>query len=551
MLLLITDQQRYPRHWPDFPGWLQDLTPNQHALEQNSLTFRSAFTNTSMCSPSRATLFTGRYPAQHGVTLTHTQADLRPDLGNSPAVVRELAGMLRGPNAPRRRALRNFGRGLVQAGPRSGNEPELQPETQNLAHLLRSRGYEVAYKGKWHLTHPSGGDMLGGWAPADAERLRNDYGFADWEPPDAGENAKAEHFGAGNAGPLGLGWDEVYTRQVESWLGRSDLPEPFCLVVSLVNPHDVLGYPAQHVRGGYEESGFIDLGVELPPTVDESLRDKPSVHELMKMGMAAYLGPLRSEQEKLEYVNFYAHLHRVVDEQLGRVMAALGDPSDPESIRSRTMVFRCADHGEMGLSHGGLRQKAFNAYEETINIPLVVSNPVLFPRPAYSDALVSLVDLLPTIATVAGTGLDGQAKGRDLAPIVAKHAEPENERLRRTAVDLGAIAAHPAAEETVQDEIHFTYDDHQAATALQDVPGQPNRVRAVRTDDAKFALYFDPEGKKAPEYEMYDLERDPDESRNLVDRNTGEVLSQDDAALRSELGQRLDRLMAVNGTAPS
>ena len=168
--------------------------------------------------------------------------------------------------------------------------------------------------------------------------------------------------------------------------------------------------------------------MKLPPTVDESLRDKPSVHELMKMGMAAYLGPLRDEREKLEYVNFYAHLHRVVDEQLGRVMAALGDPADPESIRSRTMVFRCADHGEMGLSHGGLRQKAFNAYEETINIPLVVSNPVLFPRPAHSDALVSLVDLLPTIATVAGTGLDGQAKGRDLAPVLAKHAAPENER---------------------------------------------------------------------------------------------------------------------------
>src|SRR5262249_38595606 len=256
--------------------------------------------------PSRATLLTGRYPAQHGVTLTHTQADLKPDLGNSPAVVGELFGMLRGPNAPRRRALRNFGRGVAQSGPKSGNEPELQPETQSLARVLRDRGYEVAYKGKWHLTHPSGGEgaLLGGWTQADAERLRDDYGFADWEPPDAGENAKAEHFGAGNAGPLGLGWDEVYTRQVESWLGRQDLPEPFCLVVSLVNPHDVLGYPAQHVRGGYQESGFRDLGVELPPTVDETLRDKPSIHELMKMGMAAYLGPLRNHREKLEYVNF-------------------------------------------------------------------------------------------------------------------------------------------------------------------------------------------------------------------------------------------------------
>jgi choline-sulfatase len=552
ILLLITDQQRYPRHWPAQPGWLRDLTPNEHALEQNALTFHRAFANTSMCSPSRATLLTGRYPAQHGVTLTHTQADLRPGLGNSPAVVRELLGMMTGPNAPRRRALRNFGRGLLQSGPRSGNEPELQPDSQSLAHILRERGYEVAYKGKWHLTHPTHGEgaLLGGWTQADSDRIRDEFGFADWEPPDAGENAKAEHFGAGNAGPLGLGWDEVYTRQVESWLGRDDLPEPFCLVVSLINPHDVLGYPAQHVRGGYAKAGYTDLGVQLPPTIDERLRDKPSVHELMKMGMAAYLGPLRTDEERLEYVNFYAHLHRVIDEQLGRVTAALGDATDPGSLRSRTLIVRCADHGEMGLSHGGLRQKAFNAYEETIHIPLVVSNPVLFPQPAESDALVSLVDVLPTIAGLTGGRLDGRAKGRDLAPIIAAKAQPERERLHRAEVDLSPILSHPEPGDSVQDEIHFTYDDHQAATALQDVPGQPNRIRAVRTENAKFALYFDPAGKKPPEYEMYDLDRDPDESRNLVDRDSGEVLREPDAALRSELGQRLDRLMALNGTTP-
>ena len=105
-------------------------------------------------------------------------------------------------------------------------------------------GYEVAYKGKWHLTHPIGGgtELLGGWGEPDAELIERDYGFADWEAPDAGENAKAEHFGGGNAGE-GEGWDEVYTRQAEEWLGRAELPEPFCLVVSLVNPHDVLGYP--------------------------------------------------------------------------------------------------------------------------------------------------------------------------------------------------------------------------------------------------------------------------------------------------------------------
>ena len=553
ILLLITDQQRQPRHWPDDPGWLRELTPNDHALAATGLTFDNAFCNTAMCSPSRATLLTGTYPAQHGVTLTHTTADLRPDPRNAPAVVGTMLGLLGSRGAARGRILSQFTRGLLQLGPKSGDEPELRPETMSLARLLRSAGYEVAYKGKWHLTHPAGGGpLLGGWGTADAERLERDYGFAGWEPPDAGENAKAEHFGGGNAGSLGEGWDEVYTRQVESWLTRPDLPEPFCLVASLVNPHDVLGYPASYERGGYEAGEFRELGVELPPTIDEDLGDKPSVHALMQMGMTAYMGPLRSRRAKLDYVNFYAHLHRVVDAKIGRILDALGSADDPGSLRSRTVVIRCSDHGEMGLSHGGLRQKMFNAYEETIHVPLIVSNPVLFPRAVRTDALASLIDLLPTVATLSGATLDpaqpDAARGRDLSPVLAAHADPGRERLGRARIDFSPVTKHAAPRPSVQDAIHFTYDDHQAATALQNVPGQPNRIRAVRTERHKYALYFDPAERAATEYELYDLERDPDEATNLVDRY-GDTAGSGSDRLRAEMAERLDDLVARNGTS--
>ena len=48
-----------------------------------------------MCSPSRSTLFTGRYPAEHGVELTLTAADLKPDPRNLPGVVGEMRKILR------------------------------------------------------------------------------------------------------------------------------------------------------------------------------------------------------------------------------------------------------------------------------------------------------------------------------------------------------------------------------------------------------------------------------------------------------------------------
>jgi arylsulfatase A-like enzyme len=555
LLLLITDQQRRPRHWPDEPGWLRSLMPNDAELARTGLTFQNAFCSAAMCSPSRATLLTGRYPAEHGVGLTLTAGDLRPDPRNAPAVAKTMASILRRGEAPARRTLTQFAKGALRLGPSSGNEPELPVGIAGLGTLLREAGYEVAYKGKWHLTHPSGGEgaMLAGWSPADAERLRRDYGFADWDPPDAGENAKAEHFGGGNAGE-GEGWDEVYTRQIESWLGASDLPEPFCLVASLVNPHDVLGYPSQHIAGGYSEADFRDLGVGLPPTIDENLRGKPAVHALMRMGMNAYMGPLRTRRQQLDYVNFYAYLHRLVDEKIGRILGALGDAGDPASLRSRTVIVRCADHGEMGLSHGGLRQKMFNAYEETINVPLVISNPTLFKEPAETGALASLVDVLPTLLSLADGGAPTDPplalRGRDLTPILADAASPERERANGATVDLDSVLDHPRPAPSVQDAIHFTYDDHQAGTAMQEAPGQPNRVRAIRTQAHKYAWYYDPSGEARPEYEMYDLERDPVEAQNLVEVKSGEVRDSSDRTVREELGERLAGAMRDARTSP-
>jgi arylsulfatase A-like enzyme len=547
ILLLITDQQRYPRHWPDSAGWLRELMPNDAELARTGLTFRNAFCNTAMCSPSRATLLTGQYPAQHGVTLTHTTGDLRPDRSNAPSIFLTMGDILRRPGSPRGRVVKQFLRGLLQLGPKSGNEPVLPPGMPNLAHLLRAAGYEVAYKGKWHLTHPLAAE---GWSERDAELLERDYGFAGWEPPDAGENAKAEHFGGGTAGPGLKGWDEEYTQQAERWLSRNDLPEPFCLVVSLVNPHDVLGYPASYETGGYSAAEFRDLGVSLPATVDEDLSDKPTVHTLMQLGMTAYLGPLRSRRAKLDYVNFYAYLHRVVDEKIGRLLDLLGDAEDPASLRSRTVIVRCSDHGEMGLAHGGLRQKMFNVYEETIHVPLVVSNPILFRRAASTDALASLIDIVPTVLTLAKGNGDSSLRGRDLTPILSAHGSVDREALRRCGIDLSAVSEHTRPGQSVQDAIHFTYDDHQAATALQDVPGQPNRIRCIRDRRVKYAFYFDPAGKAGTEHEMYDLEDDPNEQVNLVDRLSGKAKSSRHQADRNRLGEHLNELMEGYGTGP-
>jgi arylsulfatase A-like enzyme len=149
----------------------------------------------------------------------------------------------------------------------------------------------------------------------------------------------------------------------------------------------------------------------------------------------------------------------------------------------------------------------------------------MFPQARKSDALVSLLDVVPTLLGLAGSpGAPEHFDGHDLSPLL------RGER------------------ESLRDAVLFTYDDHQAGTALQDGPGQPNRVRCVRDGRFKYAVYLDPAGRASPEYELYDLENDPHEARNLIDKATGRVRSVTHRIERERLAGRLRELCEASDT---
>ena len=504
LLLILTDQQRQPRHWPEDPEWLEALVPTDVELSRTGVTFTEACTASCMCSPSRASLFTSKYPAEHGVDLTLTRGGFMPDIKNAPATIRNVIESARSGETSPRRALGTVLKNAVRRPDGGPGEKVLDPKTPNLARILERGGYRTVLKGKWHLSQPMGDE----WAPEDGDRVEELYGFEGWIPPDAGENTEPSSFGGGNqSGKSDEGFDEDFARQAEEFL-KDPPPEPWALIVSLVNPHDVLAFPSTFEKGGYRTSEWADLDqIELPPSVDENLKDKPHVHTMMKVGQGSYLGILDDDQQ-LDYCRFYAHLHRLVDEKVKRVVDALGDPEDPDSMRSKTVIIKTADHGELGMSHGGQRQKAFNAYDETINVPLIVSNPVMYPEARTSDAPVSLVDILPTMASLAGIDTSGDGiRGKDLTPVLNGESE------------------------SVRDEILFTYDDHQAGSAFTDVAPPPNHIRAVRNAESMYAVYFDPDRREDPQFELYDMTRDPGQVNNLVNVNTGRVIDPENAGL--------------------
>lgn len=453
IILILTDQERAIQHFP--PNWLRKNLPGMRRLRQHGVSFERAFTNACMCSPARSTLMSGYFPAQHGVKYT-----LEEDMPY--------------PEFPYQSEL-----------PRP-------PQMANLATVMRAAGYNVIYKGKWHCSKPATPENA---VPADLEK----YGFTRWNPPDAGANQSVPEAGGGfidNDGRFieSTGSPEAGSEGVMQYLSSTAAKQqPFFMVISLVNPHDVLFYPSKT----FEEAGYDDSWLEgeiaPPTTAEEDLSTKPSV-QAQFLKIFNLTGKPKNKQQMANYLNYYGNLMRSSDNYIVNVLNKL----EETGLYDDTLIVRTADHGEMGLTHGGMRQKNFNFYEEATRVPLVYSNPKLFPKPQSTDALVSHVDFLPTLASLAKA--------------------PKSARSNWQGKDYSKLVLQPQEAQPVQDYVVFTYDDFQSGQAKPPYPKPPNHIIAIREGRWKLAKYYDVSKvkPKPSQWEMYDLKTDPLERKNLA-----------------------------------
>jgi arylsulfatase A-like enzyme len=481
IIVIMTDQERMVMHWPE--GWAEKHLPSLMRLHKHGLQFTRAYTAACECSPSRAAMMTSVYS-----TINHV--------------------------------------------PRTPPIPGLLTDDKllNIGSLLQQEaGYDVIWKGKWHLSLPEKGGNE--WSEADIAMLQNNYDLLEWNPPDAG-NAIQQIEIPKNAPPfsglatLGGGYADNDGRYIKGnspdqpqqtkGFGESVLDyinkvaatkkeerKPFCLFVSLVNPHDVWVYPNAWSDAGYKREDFADLGISLPPNYEDNLSTKPSVQRKARDAFNKQ-APLNSKAAEVEYVNFYAYLHTVVDKQISALLDAL----EKAELLENTIIIRTADHGELGLSHG-MREKSYTAYEEMIHIPLIISNPQLFPEPITTDSFYSHIDLLPTIAELAGVPVKG-AKGVSIVPILK---DPSS---------------------SVQDSILFAYDD--TFYLPTNTPG--SHVRALREGNWTYAVYYSADGSHF-EYELYNLAKDPGQLHNLLYGNVSNEDAQEAARLHKLLSQRI------------
>jgi N-acetylglucosamine-6-sulfatase len=231
-----------------------------------------------------------------------------------------------------------------------------------------------------------------------------------------------------------------------------------------------------------DRGGFDDLPVWRPPSFDEADRSDKPLH----IQALHPVGPERTANLEVLRRNQYRSL-QAVDRAVARLLDALEDTGRLDDA----LVIFTTDNGLLWGEHRWLKKEV--PYEEAIRVPLVVrADAIMSEGPRTDDHIVANVDLAPTIADVAGVELP-DAEGKSLVPLLT-----------------GTAATWR----------HALLIEHLRGT--NPIP----TYCAVRTERYLFASY------DTGERELYDLDADPFELRNLSGTDRG-VEGRLDKTLRS------------------
>jgi arylsulfatase A-like enzyme len=364
ILLVITDHTNAETVAPGGPC----RTPNLDALAAEGLRFHRCTTTNAICSPARASLMTGLYPSAHGMwDCTHTQ---RAEWVDVPA-----------------------GRFTY------------------FSHILAENGYHNAYFGKWHVEQ--------------SNRLE-DFGWHEYDlsvngargPAQAGSEVVVPKPGYRDYLLAGIAADEAiqthpgFDRGIDFLQRHSrERPEqPFCCVVSTIEPHDAYVPPQR----------FVDLYDEASEPLAATLHDDPA-------GKPEVVRRLRSvwsdmtERDWRRMTVCYRAVVSFLDHEMGRLLAVLKETG----LEENTLVLFTSDHGDMLGAHGLVAKGIGTGYEEVYNIPLLIRAPGQTVRGEAPRVRTSLVDLGPTILDYCGLPPLPEAHGRSLRPVLEGTAAAE------------------------------------------------------------------------------------------------------------------------------
>lgn len=355
-----------------------------------------------------------------------------------------------------------------------GNGAHLPPETVTFAQNLRAAGYTTAYCGKWHMRD---------------QRERPHYDYV------ASFVGQGRYFDCpllvnGTETPT-KGWiDDVSTDYAIRFLDQQPKEKPFFLWLGFKSPHGPRG--GNNLPDRVKTLYATDVA---RPTPNTGLR------AIYAAGSDAAGATRKSKGEipaQTEGHRDYMRHVTAIDSAVGRLLESL----ERTGRAGNTLVVLTSDNGYY-LGEHGLGDKR-SAYDESLRVPLLVRLPGTTARPAATnDAMVLNLDYGPTILDYAGAAPLPGAQGRSLRPLL----EGRSPRDWRTAFFYE----------------YFREGNFAAPTVL-----------AVRTTTHKLVTY---PGKK-DWTELFDLTRDPYETKNLASSDT---------ALATKLQRQMDELAQASG----
>ncbi|MBD1221351.1 sulfatase family protein [Virgibacillus halodenitrificans] len=467
VLLITTDQQ----HWNSIGAFNNEIeTPNLDRLVKEGTTFKRAYCPNPTCTPSRASILTGKYPSQHGAWSIGTKlSEEEPTLsqaffdnGYKTALV-----------------------GKAHFQPLRSSEQYKSLEAYPLLHDLdywRSfnqpfYGFDHVELARNHTNEAHVGQHYAIWLEEKGCENWRDYFLAPTGKMNKDEKYKWKipekfHYNT---------WISERTNKLLEGYRKSE--ENFFLWASFFDPHPPYLVPepwdekydpeelttplrkeGEHAANpphfqltqeenpdfsSYKETSFGNIGHHSYAAIDE---------RTMKKNMAVYYGMIS-----------------MLDKYVGKIL----DKLDELGLTDETIVVFTTDHGHLFGQHG-IHDKGGFHYEDLLKIPMIVRYPGLIPAGKESHSLQSLVDLAPTLMRLA---------------------EINAPEMKMAGVDQSNVWL--GKQDTARDHI------------LCEFRNQPTMVHQKTYVNKRYKLtvyYNQTYG------ELFDLEKDPNEFNNLWDQ---------------------------------
>ena len=173
---------------------------------------------------------------------------------------------------------------------------------------------------------------------------------------------------------------------------------------------------------------FLYLSIYLPHLPWEAVPDEDRAHykgkKLSVPDLSQHPEATVSENELRELTRSYYANITCADRNIGRVLAAL----DSHDLTKDTLVFVIGDNGFHVGQHGllgkgnalilGTKDRKPNMFDHSVRVPFIVRWPGVIKAGSVSDAMVSTIDVLPTLMEITGAETRLQLDGRSMLPIL-------------------------------------------------------------------------------------------------------------------------------------